>query len=181
MADPHPGASPYSLWKSHLSLAGSILAASFLYILLKEKEKKFINTAEKKQTWILKNISYYQHQTLIIPKTFQMFWIYRENLNSVQKKGKLNYNSKPGLYNNASGIRSCKYGILMLYNSEFYHTILFKYRACLYHKSINFFSGKKTKLYSLTFNDQMKSKLLQGRTFTLLSQSKSHSFPQNIH
>lgn len=49
MADPHPGASPYSLWKSHLSLAGSILAASFLYILLKEKKKKkFTNTVEKK-------------------------------------------------------------------------------------------------------------------------------------
>lgn len=63
-----------------------------------------------------------------------MFSIYRESLNSVQKKEKLNSNGKPGLYSNASGIRSYKYGILILCNSEFYQTILLKYPTCLHHK-----------------------------------------------
>lgn len=73
-----------------------------------------------------------------------MFSIYRESLNSVQKKGKLNCNGK--LYNNVSGIRSCKYCILILYNSEFYQTMLLKYPACLYYNFF-FFREKKQTLY----------------------------------
>lgn len=43
----------------------------------------FINTVEKKPNLILKNITYYQCLTLITPKSFQTFSIYR-NLNSLQ-------------------------------------------------------------------------------------------------
>lgn len=83
-----------------------------------------------------------------------MFSICRKNPNSVQKKGKLNCSGKPGLYNYASGIRTYKCGILILYNSTFYHTILFKYPTCLHHKQFKiFFQGKKNQLYSLTFNN----------------------------
>lgn len=71
-----------------------------------------------------------------------MFSIYRENLNSVRKKGKLNCNGKPGLYSDASGIRSYKYGI---YYSTIYHTIRFKYPTCLHHKQFKYFQKKKKK------------------------------------
>lgn len=77
MADPHPGASPYSLWKNHLSLAGNILAASFLYILLNEKKNVFISTVEEKKNQLdikkhIINVYYTKNCTEIFPDVFNL-------------------------------------------------------------------------------------------------------------
>lgn len=72
-----------------------------------------------------------------------MLSIYKGNLNFLQNKKKWNCNGKPGLYNDASGIRSYKHCIVILYNSKFYHTVLFKILYLYTYKQFKIGSRQK--------------------------------------